>query len=62
MSGPYRLVWSMVGRSLILDSRDHEAINPGVEIGAGWTPEVAAWWERVAPVIVKALNEDWNRP
>lgn len=62
MSGPYRKAWSMVGRSLVLDSTGNQAVNPGKEIGPEWTPEYAAWWERICPVIVRALNDDWNRP
>jgi hypothetical protein len=61
MNGPYRAAWSMIGQTLVLDSRGNEAVRPPHEINHS-TQDQLLEWERLVPIIVEALNKDFNKP
>lgn len=51
---PFRLVWSMIGRSLVVDQNDRQVVRPSNDIGSiDWYTEKADW-ERLAPIMAGA--------
>lgn len=57
MKLPLRLVWSMVGRSLILDATGKEVLRPSRDIGNDFDGQE---WEKDAKAVVEAVNNEWR--
>lgn len=53
---PLRCTWSMVGRTLIDAANGGQALCPPVSFGSSGWYRFKDEWERVAPLIVSAIN------
>jgi hypothetical protein len=53
--GPFRKVWSMVGRSLVVDAEGRQIARPCADIGSSSWHEEKADWERLAPLLADAV-------
>lgn len=49
--GPFRKIWSMVGRSLVVDQSGREVVRPSTDLGSiDWYAKKDDW-ERLAPIL-----------
>jgi hypothetical protein len=51
--GPFRKVWSLVGRSLVVDRNDRQVVRPSDLGSPAWLAEKDDW-ERLAPIMAGA--------
>ncbi len=53
--GPFRQVWSLAGRSLVVDAKDRQVVRPASDLGGLSWPEEREDWERLAPVLAGSV-------